>query len=292
MVAKTSRNGIVPSTQAAALDAALQHSTVPAVSRAAAILRLLGRSVEPLGVQAIARALNIIPSTALHILRTLVAEELVRVDTLTKLYTLDAGVLTLARQWLEQDRFAALAQPALESIARARSVTAIGVQVVGLDHMIVVSMARSESMIQLHTQIGSRFPALISASGRCVAAFGGCERAELLRRFKALRWDRAPTLAQWEAQVEETRRQGYGLDQDHYIAGVTVLAAPVYGVGGGVTHCLVAVGISGQLREAALATIGRELRDGAASISLQLGSPSMSAPATAPRGAMRKASRS
>lgn len=257
---------------AAALDAALADSTVPAVSRAVAILRLLGRSREPLGVQAIARALNIIPSTALHILRTLVTEELVSVDALSKLYSLNAGVLMLARQWLDQDRFAAVAQPALDRIAREQGVTAIGVQVVGLEHMIVVAMARSETMIQLHTQIGSRFPALISASGRCIAAFGTYERMELQRRFKTLRWDRAPSLAQWEAQVADTREQGYALDQDHYIAGVTVVAAPVYSIGGRLTHCLVVVGISGQLRDQALARIGRELRESAAALSRQLGS--------------------
>ena len=36
---------------------------VPAVTRAVAILRLLGRSEEALGVHAIARALTLIPST-------------------------------------------------------------------------------------------------------------------------------------------------------------------------------------------------------------------------------------
>jgi hypothetical protein len=45
---------------------------VPAVTRAVAILRLLGRSEEALGVHAIARALTLIPSTCLHILRVLV----------------------------------------------------------------------------------------------------------------------------------------------------------------------------------------------------------------------------
>lgn len=257
---------------AAALDTALATSTVPAVSRAAAILRLLGRSAEPMGVQAIARALDIIPSTALHILRTLVAEELVSVDPLTKLYSLHAGVLTLAREWLDQDRFAAVAQPALERIARDHGVTSIGVQIVGLEHMVVVALARSETMIQLHTRIGSRFPALISASGRCIAAFGNYDRAELQRRFKGLRWDQAPTLVEWEAQVAETRKQGYALDQDHYIAGVTVVAAPVYGLGSRLTHCLVVVGISGQLRDQALARIGRELGDSAAQVSRWLGS--------------------
>jgi len=260
------------SLHAAALDAALESSTVPAVSRAAAILRLLGRSSEPVGVQFIARALGIIPSTCLHILRTLVAEEFVSFDPITKLYTLNAGVLMLARQWLSQDRFSAIAQAPLDGIAREYGVTAMGVQIVGLEHMIVVAMARSETMIQLHTQIGSRFPATISASGRCIAAFGDYERDELRRRFRGLRWDNAPSLAEWEAQVAETGVKGYAIDQGNYMAGVTVVAAPVFGVSSKLTHCLVVVGISGQLQDQMLARIGRDLRESAAQVSRQLGS--------------------
>lgn len=256
---------------AAALDAALERSTVPAVSRAAAILRLLGRSSEPVGVQFIARALNIIPSTCLHILRTLVVEEFVSVDPVTKLYTLNAGILVLARQWMSQNRFADIAQPALDRIVREHGVTAIGVQIVGLEHMVVVAMARSESAIQLYTQIGSRFPATISASGRCIAAFGDYEREELQRRFKRLRWANAPSLAEWEAQIEATKINGYAIDQGNYMAGVTVVAAPVFGVGAKLTHCLVVVGISEQLQDPALAKVGRELRDSAAKVSRQLG---------------------
>ena len=52
---------------------------VPAVSRAIAILRLLGRTRAPMSGKAIAEALGLVPSTALHILRVLVAEELVKV---------------------------------------------------------------------------------------------------------------------------------------------------------------------------------------------------------------------
>ena len=257
---------------AASLDAALERSTVPAVSRAAAILRLLGRSAEPVGVQAIARALDIVPSTCLHILRTLAAEEFVSVDPATKRYALGAGLLTLSRQWLGQNPFAELAQPVLERIAREHGVTAIGVQIIGLEHLLVVAMARSEGMIQLHTQIGSRFPAAISATGRCIAAFGGHDREELRRRFRRLRWDNPPSLADWEAQVEETRANGYAIDPGNYMAGVTILAAPVFGAARVLSHSLVAVGISGQLRDAALARIGRELRDSAAQVSRRLGS--------------------
>src|SRR3974377_1420641 len=70
---------------------------VPAVSRALAILRLLGRSEKPMGVNQIGRELSLIPSPCLHILRVLMAGELVGFDPHTKLYSLDVGVLTIAR---------------------------------------------------------------------------------------------------------------------------------------------------------------------------------------------------
>ena len=70
---------------------------VPAVTRAIAILRLLGRSRTPLGLKAIAQSLGLVPSTTLHILRALMAEQLVRVEPLTKQYSLGVGMLPLAR---------------------------------------------------------------------------------------------------------------------------------------------------------------------------------------------------
>ena len=83
-----------------ALAKAVEASRAPAISRAAAVLRLLGRSDTPLGVHAIARELGLVPSTCLNVLRALVAEELVSFDPDTKRYALEAGVLTLARHWL------------------------------------------------------------------------------------------------------------------------------------------------------------------------------------------------
>ena len=56
------------------------------------------------------------------------------------------------------------------------------------------------------------------------------------------------------------------------MAGVTVLAAPVFGVSGLLSNCLVVVGISGQLQDQMLDRIGQELRDSAARISRELGS--------------------
>src|SRR5262245_42283532 len=143
------------------LAKAVETSKAPAISRAAAVLRLLGKSDAPLGVQTIARELGLVPSTCLYVLRALVAEELVSFDSDTKRYSLEAGVLTLARHWLRRNRFNDLAQPVLDRIGEAFGVTMLGVHVVGLDHIIVVAISQSSHNFQLSTQIGSRFPALI-----------------------------------------------------------------------------------------------------------------------------------
>lgn len=253
------------------LAKAVESSKAPAISRAAAILRLLGKSDAPLGVQAIARELGLVPSTCLYVLRALVAEEFVAFDPDTKRYSLEAGVLTLARQWLRRNPFNDLAQPALDRISQAFDVTMLGVQIVGLDHIIVVAVSQSGPSFQLSTQVGSRFPALISATGRCIAAFGDYPEAELKARFKTLRWDEPPSFEDWKAQVEQTRAQGYAADEGNYISGVTVMAAPIWKARGRPSHALVAIGIGSALKRRGLPELGEALKSAAGTLSTQLG---------------------
>jgi DNA-binding IclR family transcriptional regulator len=253
------------------LARAVELSKAPAISRAAAVLRLLGKSDAPLGVQAIARELGLVPSTCLHVLRALVAEEFVSMDLATKRYSLEAGVLTLARHWLRRNRFNDLAQPVLDSISRSFDVTVLGVHIVGLEHIIVVAMSQSGQNFQLSTQIGSRFPALISATGRCIAAFGDHSEADLEARFKTLRWDKPPTIDEWQAQVRQTRVRGFAVDAGNYISGVTVVAAPVWRAPGKLSHALVATGIGSALKRTGLPALQDALLSAAQTLSNQLG---------------------
>ncbi len=249
----------------------MKDSKAPAISRAAAVLRLLGKSDAPLGLQPIARELGLVPSTCLYVLRALVAEELVSFDPDTKRYALEAGVLTLARQWLRRNQFTDLAQPALDRIAHVFDVTMLGVQIVGLDHIIAVAVSQASSNFQLSTQVGSRFPALISATGRCIAAFGDYPEAQLQARFRTLRWEEPPSFEEWMEQVRETRAQGFGIDEGNYISGVTVLAAPVWKARGSPSHALVAIGIGSALRRSGLPALQEALLSAARSLSHQMG---------------------
>jgi DNA-binding IclR family transcriptional regulator len=243
---------------------------VPAVTRGVAILRLLGRERAPMGVKAIAERLGLVPSTALHILRALVVEELVKVDPGTKRYSLGAGMLALARTALQSDDFPSLVQAHLDDLSRRHGVTAIGLELPNLQHMIVVALSRAQTPVRLHVDVGSRFPALISATGRCVAAFTDHPKAEIEKRFRALRWNNPPSWEAWCREVETVRRQGFSIDRNDYIAGVTVVAVPVPNPRGPIARSLASVGITAQLDRASAIELAHDMQAAAQAVAANL----------------------
>lgn len=222
---------------------------VPAVSRSIAILRLLGKTRDPLGVNAIAQALSLVPSTCLHILRALVQEKLVTVDRQTKLYRLGIGMLALARSALDTHTFPTLIQAGLDELSIDWNVTAIAVDVSDPDQMAVVALSRSTIPFRLHVDVGSVFPSLLSATGRLVAAFSDQSRQELKQRFEKLRWDGPLDFETWYIEVMLAAQNGYSIDRGTYIRGVTIVAVPVRQPYKRLTHTLVCASLANQLPE-------------------------------------------
>jgi IclR helix-turn-helix domain len=86
------------------LAKAVKASKAPAISRAMAVLRLLGSTAEPWGMQAIARELGMVPSTCHYVLRALIAEKLICFDPASKRYFLEPGIFMPARSLTEDLR--------------------------------------------------------------------------------------------------------------------------------------------------------------------------------------------
>lgn len=243
---------------------------VPAVSRAISILRLLGKARTPMGVNAIAQALNLVPSTCLHILRALTAEKLISFNSETKHYRLGAGMLALARSAIEANVFPNLVQPALDSLSTQWGVTAIGVDVSDPDQMVVVALSRSNIPFRLHVDVGSVFPGLISATGRLVAAFGDQPEAEIKKRFQKLRWDQPLDYKAWSKDVAFARKHQYSIDRNTYIAGVTIVAVPVLTPAGKVTHTIVCASLMDALNKSQITQLVKEMQNEARAIASQL----------------------
>jgi len=232
---------------------------VPAVSRAVAILRLLGRSPNAMGVKAIAESLGMVTSTCLHIVRVLVEEGLLRVDESTKRYSLGSGLLSLARGAMQANPFPSMAQPVLDRMAGKWGVTAMAAEVIDLDHMVVVALSKPHAPFRLHVDVGSRFPALISATGRLAAAFSQSPRQIVEKRFRLLKWASPPDYDAWASEVELARTRRYSIDYGNYISGVTLIAAPVFDVKNRMSHSLTVAGVADQMDAGLVKAIAKEL---------------------------------
>lgn len=220
---------------------------VTAVRRAAQILRYLGKLDRPAGVNMIARDLDIVPSTCLHILRTLTHEGLTAFDPSTKQYRLGPALLSLSRDALANSDFVREAKPRMDELAARHGVTMTATELDSTEHMVVVSISQAPEILSIHVNVGSRFPALISASGRCYAAQNNWTQKELRPRFRALRWQSPLTFKAWFGEVAAARHDGYAIDRGHYIRGLTITAAPVLGNDGHVVRAIAAIGIAEQL---------------------------------------------
>lgn len=168
----------------------------------------MGQVGQPLGVKAIADELTLVPSTCLHILRVLVSEELVTWDAATKRYALGNGMISLARSVLDRSGFPQLIQPALDRLAGRFGVTAMGVEITSKD-AVVLALSHSNQPFRVHTDVGSRFDTLVSATGRLIAAHGGESWTDLRKKFTQIHWDKAPRFDVWKKEVELASSAGF-----------------------------------------------------------------------------------
>lgn len=249
---------------------AVRVRPVPAVSRSIAILRLLGEKKQGMGVKAIADELGLVPSTALHILRVLVSEGLLNVDPVAKRYSLGSGMITLARSVLEGGGFAQLVQPALDRLASSYGVTAMGVEVTPRQSAVVLALSRSDQPFRLHTDVGSQFPDLVSATGRLIAAYSGESWPALQKKFSAIKWHKPPTFETWKKEVEQARARGWSVDRDNFMGGLTVVAVPLFSSSGRLVYTMVSAGLSSQLTSSVVNELAATMKGDAEAVASQL----------------------
>jgi DNA-binding IclR family transcriptional regulator len=243
----------------------------PAVSRAAAVLRLLAAERSGLGVNEIARLVDLVPSTCFHVLRALVDEGFVSCDPVKKTYRTGIGIRTLVREAMAGWEYPKLVQPVLDKLASEHQVTAVAVELDTPERMVAVAISRSNNMVSLHVNIGSRFPAFISATGRCVAAEADLSRDELKRHFGTLRWEKPPRFNDWYAEIERAKVEGVAVDRGNYIRGVMVVAILLPKGADRATRGISAVGFEHHMTENSLRQLKADLREAAQTVGAQLG---------------------
>lgn len=202
------------------------EAAATSVEKAVDLLFHLHAVAEAQGVTAIGRALGVPKSSAHRMLRSLSRRGLVERDE-RGLYRPGIGLLALGLGALDREPIALAARPVLERQAEALGETFFMV-VARAGELVIIDKAEGTGLLRAAPRLGSRVPVHATAAGKLYLAFA----PDRLREASALnRHAFTPrTLREPRALSEEVarcRKRGWASNCDEWIAGLSVLAAPV-----------------------------------------------------------------
>ncbi|WP_078316115.1 IclR family transcriptional regulator [Mycobacterium sp. D16Q16] len=217
--------------------------SVQAVERAAAILRVLADSPEPLGVGQVARALGLPKPTAHGLIRTLYEVGFVGQDPGTSRY-FQSGVI--AAPLVEHSASVIRAQSLnyADSLA-ARSSEAVHVAVLEGTDAVIAHHVFGPNTSRDTVEVGTHWPAYACALGKVLLAFRpAAADAALAASLEPMTYRTVSTPTQLSRQLTATRTSGWACDAGELWVDKAGVAAPIRARGGLV---IAAIGISGPI---------------------------------------------
>ncbi len=233
---------------------------VPSVRNAIAILRHLGATGEPEGVNAIARALDLSPSSCFNLMKTLVHEGLLEFEAGSKKYVIGRGLAELARLVDGDDLAIRVARPLIDAIARKHRVSAGLWRAASGDRLTLIALSESPAGTRIQMSVGQRQPTYAGATGRALAAERNTERDILLKHFKSINWRTAPLFDDYAAQIETTKTTGWASDDNMLFPGVMTIASAISVRSEMPDFIISCTMFSGQFEPQQVEEIGRDIR--------------------------------
>ena len=243
---------------------------VKPVVNAVRILRYLTHKGAPERAADIARHLGINPSTCFNILRTLVAEDVVDFNALSKTYSAGLGLARLVEQLVTQGQRLQMALPAMRELAARFGVTVTLWRRMGVDRIVLVSSVASPTALRIDMPAGQRLPLLMGASGRLFVGELGWSEAQARAEFEPIRWSRSISFDTYWREVNRAKKRGWAADDGYFSNGILAVAAPVRDPAGSVAFTISAGMIRGHLDDAGVDTLGDALRDAGAELAKAL----------------------
>jgi len=222
-------------------------ATVNSVDHAIRLVELMANSAHPLGVSQMAQALALPRATVYRLLKTLAQREWVNQDD--KTYRLSLRLAGLF-QGVGAGSEAALAErltPLLHQLVDETGETAHFGALDG-DRVVYLAKVDSPHPIRMFSQVGWRGPLHATGVGKVLLAWTEerllaqvCEQG--LERFTP---NTIVGKERLQAELAQIRKQGYGLDDEELIDGLTCVAVPVM-IGGEIRGAVSVAGPTARL---------------------------------------------
>lgn len=220
--------------------------TLASVATAARVLREFGKGDTQLGVSELARRIGVGKSTSHRVVWTLVQEQLLEKVEDTGLFRLTPTMRNLG---ISAETALSLHQAATGPLDQLRTITDHTLHVAILDGTDVLYVERRESptTMAVFSRVGGRNAAYLTSTGKVLLAYLDADEQERLLTSMRLTRRTAHTITSktaLRAELDQVRRQGYGVNVQESEAGMVSLAAPIRGRTGRV---VAAVSVAGHI---------------------------------------------
>jgi DNA-binding IclR family transcriptional regulator len=236
-------------------------NAVKPVANAVRILKFLAQTGKPTTVTQIAREFAINTSTCFNILRTLVGEDMIDFNELSKTYTVGLGTVKLVEKTLSDGERMAAAMPHLAEIADRFAVNVTVWKRMAMERIILVATQETSRYPRIHMKPGQRLPLLMGASGRLIAANLKMSKVQVKAAFKNLRWKGRPaSFETYWREVQVAAKRGWASDDGYFSAGIVTVAAPILDPNGVVAFTISALTFRGQHDDKEINRLGEQLK--------------------------------
>jgi IclR family transcriptional regulator, KDG regulon repressor len=251
----------------------VERYMVPAIRRAFQIIELLATQDSTMSISDIRSTLHLPLSSTANIMYTLTDLGYMERDESDSSYRLSVKLLGIAVQ--AQNRLDLVSQGygLLKDVVRETGLTG-HLSVLRDGQSMYIARVSSNSLVQINSYVGQRWPAYTSAAGKALLAF--LPEAQLQRLLKQMVYQkRTPyTLASRSAllkQLRTFRHLGYTWERSEGEVGLGCVAAPIVGPGNELLAAISLTGTIHQISQKKVPILGGVVKKYAEQISRRLG---------------------
>lgn len=212
---------------------------IQSLARGLKIMELLAASADTVGVTELADELGIDKSSVSRLVQTLASRGYAEQDPQSRRYRLGPQVVRLSRSLLTRMPLREEAKPFLIELVD-RTGECAHLAILAQNQALYIDQVESPASLRVTTGVGTLAPLHCTALGKSLLAFDG--NAVLPETLPAFTPRTITDPESLRLHLEQTRCQGYALDDEEYELGVRCVAAPIYDYRGKVVG---AIGISG-----------------------------------------------
>lgn len=202
---------------------------VQSIDRAVMMLKLFSETTRELKLTEIAERLDLHKSTTFGILNTLKYHGLISQNEDNQKYSLGTYLLELGNILVNSMDIRGIASTILNNIRNSLEET-VHLGMIENFEVVYIDKQESTQSMRIFTTIGARNPAHCTGIGKAMMAYMDQEYLksklpEILERFTEKTIVNKIKLLE---QFEEIRKNGYALDEEERIEGLTCVAAPIF----------------------------------------------------------------